>query len=83
MNATWARCYHAIWVPMFQFAMPGPMPGSGKAATRNDINSVASLSDLMKATPADASPEIAVPVDTATEKGFDKCFAEAAARFVR
>jgi NAD(P)H dehydrogenase (quinone) len=61
----------------------GMMPANSKAATRNDLNYVASSSGLMTATPSDASPDEMVPGDLATAKAFGARVAEAAALFKR
>ena len=58
----------------------GMMPSNAKAATRNDINYVASSSGLMTATPSDASAEEMVPGDIATAKFFGQRVAAAAAK---
>ena len=60
----------------------GMMPSNAKAATRNDINYVASSAGLMTATPSDASADEMVPGDIATAKKFGERIAEAAAKFV-
>ena len=60
----------------------GMMPSNSKAATRNDINYVASSSGLMTATPSDASPDEMVPGDIATDKKFGQRVAEAVALLV-
>jgi NAD(P)H dehydrogenase (quinone) len=59
----------------------GLMPSNSKAATRNDINYVASSAGLMTATPSDASVDEMVPGDIATAKAFGARVAEAAAKF--
>jgi NAD(P)H dehydrogenase (quinone) len=59
----------------------GMMPANSKAATRNDINYVASFAGLMTATPSDASPDEMVPGDLATAKAFGARVAQAAALF--
>ncbi len=59
----------------------GMMPSNSKAATRNDINYVASSAGLMTATPSDASTDEMVPGDIATAKAFGQRVAEAASRF--
>jgi hypothetical protein len=48
----------------------GMMPSNNKAATRNDLNYVASFSGLMTTTPSDASPDEMVPGDLETAKKF-------------
>jgi NAD(P)H dehydrogenase (quinone) len=55
----------------------GMMPANSKAATRNDINFVASSSGLMTATPSDAGVDEMVPGDIATAKAFGQRVAEA------
>ncbi len=57
----------------------GMMPANSKAATRNDINYVASSSGLMTSTPSDASVDEMVPGDIATAVQFGRRVAEAAA----
>ena len=59
----------------------GLMPSNSKAATRNDINSVASFSGLMTATPSDASVDEILPGDLATSQAFGKRIAEATTKF--
>jgi NAD(P)H dehydrogenase (quinone) len=61
------------------WAGTGLMPSNSKAATRNDINYVASFSGLMTASPSDASAEEMVPGDLATARAFGKRIVEAAA----
>jgi len=55
----------------------GLMPSNSKAATRNDINYVASSSGLMTATPSDASVDEMVSGDLETAKKFGQRVAEA------
>jgi multimeric flavodoxin WrbA len=59
----------------------GMMPSNSRAATRDDINYVASSSGLMTATPSDASVDQMVPGDIATAKKFGERIAAATARF--
>jgi NAD(P)H dehydrogenase (quinone) len=61
------------------WAGSGMMPANSKAATRNDINYVASFSGLMTASPSDASADEMVPGDIATAKAFGQRIVEAAA----
>jgi NAD(P)H dehydrogenase (quinone) len=61
------------------WAGAGMMPSNSKAATRNDINYVASFAGLMTATPADASADEMVPGDIATAKAFGQRIAEVTA----
>jgi multimeric flavodoxin WrbA len=58
----------------------GMMPSNTKAATRNDLNYVASFSGLMTVSPSDASADEMVPGDLETARAFGKRVAEAAAR---
>jgi len=58
----------------------GLMPANSKAATRNDVNYVASFSGLMTATPSDASPDEMVPGDLATARKFGERVAAVSAR---
>ena len=57
----------------------GMMPSNSKAATRNDLNYVASSSGLMTTTPSDASVDEMVPGDLATARAFGRRIAEVAA----
>lgn len=59
----------------------GMMPSNSRAATRDDINYVASSAGLMTATPSDASVEQMVPGDIATAKKFGERIAAATTRF--
>jgi NAD(P)H dehydrogenase (quinone) len=61
----------------------GMMPSNSKAATRDDLNYVASSSGLMTATPSDASTDEMVPGDLATAKAFGQRVAQATARLAR
>jgi NAD(P)H dehydrogenase (quinone) len=58
----------------------GMMPSNSKAATRNDLNYVASSSGLMTATPSDASVDEMVPGDITTAKAFGVRVAAATAK---
>jgi NAD(P)H dehydrogenase (quinone) len=60
----------------------GMMPSNKKAATRDDINYVASFAGLMTSTPSDASADEMIPGDIATAKKFGERIAAAAAKFV-
>jgi NAD(P)H dehydrogenase (quinone) len=60
----------------------GLMPSNSKAATRNDVNYVASFSGLMTATPSDASADEMVAGDIETAKKFGERIAGAVAKFV-
>jgi multimeric flavodoxin WrbA len=59
----------------------GMMPSNSKAATRNDLNYVASFAGLMTATPSDASADEMVPGDIETAKKFGARVVEALALF--
>jgi len=63
------------------WAGTGMMPSNSKAATRDDINYLASFSGLMTATPSDASVDEMVPGDIATAKAFGERIKEVAAKF--
>ncbi|HEV8311425.1 MAG TPA: flavodoxin family protein [Burkholderiaceae bacterium] len=60
----------------------GMMPSNAKAATRNDINYVASSSGLMTTTPSDASADEMIPGDIETAKKFGQRIAQAVSKFV-
>lgn len=59
----------------------GMLPSNSKAATRDDINYLASFSGLMTATPSDASPDEMVPGDLATARQFGTRLAQVLRRF--
>jgi len=59
----------------------GMMPANNKAATRADINNLASFAGLMTASPSDASPDEMIPGDLATARAFGKRVADATAKF--
>ena len=86
MNGDKLSTLHYLFTLSQQHSMfwvgTGIMPSNSKAATRNDINYVASFSGLMTATPSDASPDEVNPGDIATATKFGERVAEAAARFV-
>jgi multimeric flavodoxin WrbA len=85
MNGDKLSSLHYLFTLSQQHSMywvgTGMMPSNSKAATRNDINYVASSSGLMTATPSDASTDEMVPGDIATAKAFGQRVAEAASRF--
>lgn len=56
----------------------GMMPSNSKAATRDDLNYLASSSGLMTATPSDASVEEMVEGDIRTARAFGERLREAA-----
>jgi len=59
----------------------GMMPSNSKAATRNDLNYVASSAGLMTSTPSDASTDEMVAGDIATAKAFGERLAATVAKF--
>ena len=59
----------------------GLMPSNSKAATRNDINYVASFSGAMASTPSDASVDEMLPGDLETARLFGERIAAVTARF--
>ena len=71
---TLAMQHSGLWVGT------GMMPSNSKAATRNDINYVASSAGLMTSTPSDASTDEMVPGDIATAKKFGERLAAVVAR---
>jgi multimeric flavodoxin WrbA len=85
MNGDKLSTLHYLFTLSQQHSMfwvgTGMMPSNSKAATRNDINYVASSSGLMTATPSDASADEMVPGDIATAKKFGERIAAATAKF--
>jgi multimeric flavodoxin WrbA len=83
MNGDKLSTLHYLFTLSQQHSMlwvgTGMMPSNSKAATRNDINYVASSSGLMTTTPSDASTDEMVPGDIATAKAFGQRVAEALA----
>jgi NAD(P)H dehydrogenase (quinone) len=71
---TLAMQHSGLWVGT------GMMPSNSKAATRDDINYVASSAGLMTATPSDASTDEMVAGDIATAKKFGERLAATVAR---
>lgn len=71
---TLAMQHSMLWVGT------GMMPANSKAATRDDINFVASSAGLMTSTPSDASTDEMVPGDIATAKKFGERLAAVVAR---
>jgi NAD(P)H dehydrogenase (quinone) len=74
---TLAMQHSMLWVGT------GLMPSNTKAATRNDINYVASFGGLMATTPSDASPDEMVPGDLETARRFGQRLAEVTRAFAR
>ena len=85
MNGDKLSTLHYLFTLSQQHSMfwvgTGMMPSNSKAATRNDINYVASFSGLMTSTPSDASADEMVAGDIATAVKFGERIKEAAARF--
>lgn len=71
---TLAMQHSMLWVGT------GLMPSNSKAATRNDINYVASFAGAMAATPSDASVDEMLDGDLQTARLFGRRVAEQAAR---
>ena len=74
---TLAMQHSGLWVGT------GMMPSNSKAATRNDINYVASSGGLMTATPSDASTDEMVPGDLATARVFGERLATVTAKLAK
>lgn len=72
---TLSQQHSMIWVGT------GLMPSNSKAATRNDVNYVASFSGAMASTPSDASVEEMLPGDLETARQFGARVAAVAAKF--
>ena len=70
---TLAMQHSGLWVGT------GMMPSNSKAATRDDLNYVASFAGLMTTTPSDASVDEMVAGDIATAKAFGERVAAATA----
>jgi multimeric flavodoxin WrbA len=85
MNGDKLSTLHYLFTLSQQHSMlwvgTGMMPSNSKAATRDDINYVASFAGLMTATPSDASADQMVPGDIATAKKFGERIAAASAKF--
>ena len=72
---TLSQQHSMIWVGT------GMMPSNSKAATRNDINYVASFSGAMASTPSDASVDEMLPGDLETARLFGERIASVTSRF--
>jgi len=72
---TLSQQHSMIWVGT------GMMPSNSKAATRNDVNYVASFSGAMATSPSDASVDEMLPGDLETERLFGERVKAVAARF--
>ncbi len=71
---TFAMQHSMIWVGT------GMMPSNSKAATRNDLNYVASFSGAMASTPSDASVDEMLPGDLDTARLFGQRVAAVAGK---
>jgi multimeric flavodoxin WrbA len=87
MNGDKLSTLHYLFTLGMQHSMvwvgTGMMPSNAKAATRNDINYVASSSGLMTSTPSDASADEMVAGDIATAKKFGERLADTVKRLAR
>lgn len=84
MNGDKLSTLHYLFTLSQQHSMlwvgTGMMPSNSKAATRNDLNYVASFSGLMTTTPSDASVDEMVPGDLETARQFGQRVAQVARR---
>jgi hypothetical protein len=80
MNGDKHSTLHYLMTLAMQYSMPwvatGLMPSNGKAATRNDINYVASFAGAMASTPSDASVDEMLDGDLETARLFGLRVAE-------
>ncbi len=85
MNGDKLSTLHYLFTLAMQHSMiwvgTGLMPSNSKAATRNDVNYVASFSGAMASTPSDASVDEMLPGDLETARLFGARVAEVAAKF--
>ncbi|NBD19658.1 NADPH-dependent FMN reductase [Aquabacterium fontiphilum] len=85
MNGDKLSTLHYLFTLAMQHSMiwvgTGLMPSNSKAATRNDVNYVASFSGAMASTPSDASVDEMLPGDLETARLFGQRVAQVAARF--
>lgn len=87
MNGDKSVTLNYLWTLSQQHSMiwvgTGLMPSNSKAAMRNDINYLGSMSGLMAQSPSDASPqEGPLPGDLATAKQFIQRIAQITQRFI-
>jgi NAD(P)H dehydrogenase (quinone) len=84
MNGDKLSTLHYLFTLAMQHSMvwvgTGMMPSNSKAATRNDVNYVASSSGAMASTPSDASVDEMLPGDLETARLFGQRVAATAAR---
>ena len=85
MNGDKLSTLHYLFTLAMQHSMiwvgTGLMPSNSKAATRNDVNYVASFSGAMASTPSDASVDEMLPGDLETARLFGQRVAQVVARF--
>jgi multimeric flavodoxin WrbA len=85
MNGDKLSTLHYLFTLAMQHSMiwvgTGMMPSNSKAATRNDVNYVASFSGAMATSPSDASVDEMLPGDLETARLFGARVAEVAAKF--
>lgn len=85
MNGDKLSTLHYLFTLSMQHSMvwvgTGMMPSNAKAATRNDVNYVASFSGAMASTPSDASVDEMLPGDLETARLFGARVAEVASRY--
>jgi len=85
MNGDKLSTLHYLFTLAMQHSMiwvgTGIMPSNTKAATRNDVNYVASFSGAMAATPSDASTDEMLPGDLETARLFGERVAATVAKF--
>ena len=85
MNGDKLSTLHYLFTLAMQHSMiwvgTGLMPSNSKAATRNDVNYVASFSGAMASTPSDASAAEMLPGDLETARLFGERVAQVASKF--
>lgn len=85
MNGDKLSTLHYLFTLAMQHSMvwvgTGMMPSNSKAATRNDVNYVASFSGAMATTPSDASVDEMLPGDIETARLFGERVRAVASRF--
>jgi NAD(P)H dehydrogenase (quinone) len=85
MNGDKLSTLHYLFTVSMQHSMvwvgTGLMPSNAKAATRNDVNYVASFSGAMASTPSDASVDEMLPGDLETARLFGARVAAVTAKF--
>ncbi|WP_298009633.1 flavodoxin family protein [uncultured Aquabacterium sp.] len=85
MNGDKLSTLHYLFTLAMQHSMvwvgTGMMPSNSKAATRNDVNYVASFSGAMATTPSDASVDEMLPGDLETARLFGERVRAVANRF--